>query len=160
MLKIFSKFIIVIVLFTSFQTSAQARRRANDGQILDRSIGQYNRYNTPRKAEKVDYVQITIDDLTEKLALDGFQNAILTKIMHDYNEKAISITEESIPNEAKMEQIKIEKNKMDVKITDMLTDKQKNAFTELKKSNREKKNDKKGKKKKSSEPEDSDNDLF
>lgn len=160
MLKIFSKFIVVIILFTSFQTSAQARRRANDGQILDRSIGQSNRYNTPRKAEKVDYVQITIDDLTEKLALDGFQNAILTKIMHDYNEKAISITEESIPNEAKMEQIKIEKNKMDVKITDMLTDKQKNAFTELKKSNREKKNDKKGKKKKNSEAEDSDNDLF
>ena len=160
MLKIYSNIIIILVLFASFQTNAQSRRRVNDGQILDRSIGQSQRYNTPRKVEQVDYVKITVDNLTEKLALDGFQSAILTKIMQDYNERAIGITEQGIPTEAKLEQIKIEKAKMDVKITDILTDKQKVDFIELKKTNREKKKSKKGKKKKEAESEDSESDLF
>ena len=164
MLKINSTITLLFIIFGSMQLQAQSRRIQNDGSGtgLDRSIGASHRYNTPRKAEPVDYVKLTVDNLTEKLTLDGFQNAILRKIVMDYNETALVITEEIIPNEAKIEKINIEKAKMDVKITEILNEKQKVAFIELKKSNREKnknKKNKKSKKNKESESE-TENELF
>ena len=78
--------------------------------------------------------------------------------MIDYNERLQSITEELIPNDAKQEKINIEKNQMDVKITDILNDKQKIAFEELKNSNKSTKKTKKNKKK--SQSEESESELF
>lgn len=158
MLKIYSKIIFVLVLCGSLQMNAQSRRINNEGGELDRSIGAGQRYNKPRKAQPVDYVKLTVDNLTEKLNLDGFQSAILRKIVIDYNERLQSITEELIPNDAKQEKINIEKNQMDVKITDILNDKQKIAFEELKNSNKSTKKTKKNKKK--SQSEESESELF
>lgn len=160
MFKIYSKIIFVLILCGSLQMNAQSRRINNEGGELDRSIGAGQRYNTPRKAKPVDYVKLTVDNLTEKLNLDGFQSAILRKIVMDYNENLKSIMDEVIPNEAKQEKINIEKNQMDVKITEILNDKQKVAFNDLKKSNKSPKSKKKNKKKKQSEAEESESELF
>ena len=162
MSKLFSILIVFILFLGSNETQGQSRVLNNDGMVLDRSIGAGTRYNTPRKTSSIDVVKTTVDALTEKLKLDGFQVAILQKIVSDYNEKALAATEESIPNEAKLEKINIEKAAMDVKITEILTDKQKVAFIELKKTNREKREGRKSskKRKKSSESEESDSDMF
>lgn len=158
MVKIYSKIIFILFLCGSLQMNAQSRRINNEGGELDRSIGAGQRYNKPRKVQPVDYVKLTVDNLTEKLNLDGFQSAILRKIVIDYNERLQSITEELIPNDAKQEKINIEKNQMDVKITDILNDKQKIAFEELKNSNKSTKKTKKNKKK--SQSEESERELF
>lgn len=160
MLNLIFRTCVLFVVLGSFQMEAQSRRRDPNGGVFDRSIGSGQRQNTHRKVEPVDYTKLAIDNLTEKLALDGFQNAVLKKIMEDYNQKTLSITEQSIPNEAKFEQIKTEKSKTDALIIDMLNEKQKVAFEALKKSNKDKSKKKKNKKKKNSEPEETENELF
>lgn len=162
MFKLFSFLIGITFFLGSSDTQAQSRRMNDDGSVLDRSIGAGTRVNTPRKTSSIDVVKTTVDALTDKLSLDSFQVAILQKIVMDYNEKARAAADESIPNEAKLEKINIEKALMDVKITEILTDKQKVAFIELKKSNREKRENRKTskKKKKSSDSEETENEMF
>lgn len=162
MFRIYSIIAILFVFLGSTDVQGQSRRLNNDGSMLDRSIGARTRYDTPKNTRSIDIVKTTVDALTEKLTLDGFQVAILQKIVSDYNEKALAVTEEAIPTEAKLEKIKIEKAKMDVKITEILNDKQKVDFLELKKSNKEKRENKKTKKKKKkdAESEEAEGEMF
>ena len=154
MFQIFSKIILFFILLTSIQLQAQSGLY-NNGMGLDRSIGSGSRYNTPRKTESIDYVKATVENMTKELKLDGFQNAILKNIIEEYKNTATAVTLEDIPNEAKFEKIKIEKIKMENRITEMLNDDQKVLFENLKNKGKKKKD----KKKKESE-EEQDNELF
>jgi hypothetical protein len=157
---LFSKIIVLVVFVGSFHSYAQFRNNGNQGPGgVDRSIGSSQRYNNPpRKAEAIDYVKITVDKLTEKMTLDGFQSAILKNILEDYKKVTTAIGEEDIPNEAKFEKIKSEKIKMDDRIKEILNEKQKIIFEDLKDSKSDTK--KKKNKKKQTNAEDTENELF
>lgn len=146
MMKIISKIFVVFAVLFSTQTYAQYYQ-SNSGTGMDRSIGAQNRYNNKSTKEKpVDYVKIMVDNMTEKLNLDGFQSAIAKNLIEDYTKSVEEISLENIPNDAKIEKIKIAKNTMESKFGEIFTDKQKVLFEELKNKNLTKKSKKKNKK--------------
>ena len=146
MMKIISKISILFAVLLSTQTHAQYYQ-SNSGAGVDRSIGAETRYNDkPTKAEPVDYVKIMVDNMTEKLNLDGFQSAIVKKLIEDYTKTVEAISLENIPNDAKTEKSNIAKNTMESKFGEIFTDKQKVLFEELKNKNLTKKSKKKNKK--------------
>ena len=149
---IFKKILIFSVLIVGLVTQAQSGRMNGNPNGLDRSIGGGQRFNnTPKKSEPVDYVKLTVDNLTEKLNLDGFQSAILKNILEEYQKTTTAIAEENIPNQGKLEKIKSEKLKMDEHIKEILNDDQKKLFSELKDTKLDKKKKKNRKKDSDSE---------
>ena len=163
MFKLIFPIITVFTLLSSFQSEAQSRRYGSDGQIIENGNGTGPRSNNGPNGgkEKVDYTKLMIDNLTKRLSLDAFQNAILGKIFEEYNEKVVQISSENIPIEAKSEKIKTAQTAMDDRITEILTEEQKSAFVAMKDAKKDdKKGNKKNKKKKNSESEEDDNELF
>ncbi len=142
---------LLVFLAGSLQTFAQFRNNGNPGGV-DRSIGAANRYNKPKKQEPIDYAKAMSENLTEKLELDGFQSAIVKNLIDDYVKKANEIGLMDIPNDAKTEKSNNERLTMEAKLTEILNEKQKLLFEDLKNKKSDKK--KKGKKKKESSEED------
>jgi len=136
-------FTILFTLFISNNVSAQYRNNRNG---LDRSMMSGQGNPTPKKKKPIDQVQVTTERLTTELNLDGFQSAVLKTIVEDYKNASTSIMEEQIPNELKYEKLTSANNKMEAKILEILNDKQKVKFAELKNTAESK--DKKDKKKK------------
>ncbi len=144
-------FIILLTLFVSNNASAQYRNNRNG---LDRSMMSGQGNPTPKKKKPVDQVQVTTERLTTELNLDGFQSAIVKTIVEDYKNTSTAIMEEQVPNELKYEKLTAANNKMEAKILEILNDKQKVKFAELKdKAQNKEKKEKKKKKGKQEEEE-------
>ena len=140
----------ILILFTFLVSNFANAQYRNNG--MDRSIGGQNQNYAPKKNQKpIDQVQASTDKLTKELNLDGFQAAVLKNIIEDYKNTSTSITAQQIPDEAKFEKLKIENEKMEAKILEILNDEQKIKFKELK--NKAEKKDKKKKKGKKDEEE-------
>lgn len=140
----------ILILFTFLVSNFANAQYRNNG--MDRSIGGQNQNYAPKKNQKpIDQVQASTDKLTKELNLDGFQAAVLKNIIEDYKNTSTSITAQQIPDEAKFEKLKIENEKMEAKILEILNDEQKTKFKELK--NKAEKKDKKKKKGKKDEEE-------
>jgi len=139
--------ILLVFLAGSLQTFAQLRNDGSQGPAgLDRSIGAGTRYSKPKKQEPVDYVKVMSEDLTQKLELDAFQSAIIKNLIDDYVKKTTEIGMMDIPNDAKTEKSNVERLAMEAKFAEILNEKQKALFEDLKNKKTDKK--KKGKKKK------------
>ncbi|CAM3959351.1 hypothetical protein FLAN108750_01450 [Flavobacterium antarcticum] len=147
MMNIFSKIVVLFIVFSSVQSYAQYYNPNSRGG-LDRSIGAENRYSKEPKKEPVDYVKVMADNLTDKLKLDGFQSAIVKNLIEEYVKNVNEIGLENIPNDAKVEKSQIARTTMEEKFTAIFSEKQKVLFEELKDKNTSKKNDKKNKKSK------------
>lgn len=144
MKKMFSKIIVFFIVLISAQTYAQYYN-SNPGGGVDRRIGRQNTNGVPSKKEPVDYAKIMLDDITNTLKLDGFQNAIVKNLITDYLKNANEIASEPIPEDAKMEKTLIARTKMEDKFTEIFTEKQKILFQEMKDKNSGKKKSKKSK---------------
>jgi hypothetical protein len=145
MKKLLLNIIAIIILLGSGEAFSQSQNnRRQTG--LDKDMGIDSKYQAPMKRESVDIVKITTDNMTEKLKLDTFQSAIVRNAIEDFIKKTNDIVIENIPNEAKAEKSKIARENMDSKIAEVLTEKQKIAFQELKNSDKEKPKKKKRKK--------------
>lgn len=155
MKKIVLNVIVLLMTVVSFSASAQYQNNQM-GSGLDRTMGTDGRYNAPRSKEKTDYTKLMVTNLTKQLSLDSFQNAILTKIFEEYNQKIGILSAENIPVEAKSEKFKIAQTALDVRIIEILTDKQKETFTEMKDAKKNKKN----KKKKGSDSDETEHEMF
>jgi hypothetical protein len=142
MKKLFSYIIIGIFLLGSLSSFAQYQNNGRRNGV-DRRIPTTN---SSVKKEPIDRVQLMTDNMTTKLKLDGFQSAIVKNTIEDYLKTINAITIEDIPNVAKGEKAKIAQDLMQVKFVEILNDKQKILFEELKnQENPKKKKDKKGK---------------
>lgn len=150
MKNLISSFILLAFIASSLQTFAQFRNNGNAGGV-DRSIGSSTRYNKPKKQEPIDYAKVMSENLTEKLELDGFQSAIIKNLIDDYVKKTTEIGMMDIPNDAKTEKSNNERLAMEAKLIEILNEKQKLLFEDLKNKKTDKK--KKGKKKKESSEE-------
>lgn len=145
MKKLLLNIIAIIILLGSGEAFSQSQNnRRQTG--LDKDMGIDSKYQAPMKRESVDIVKVTTDNMTEKLKLDTFQSAIVRNAIEDFIKKNNDIAIENIPNEAKAEKSKIARENMDSKIAEVLTEKQKIAFQELKNSDKEKPKKKKRKK--------------
>lgn len=132
----------LLVFFSLLLSSYANAQYGNTG--MDRRIsGQTGDFKSKKNDKPLDYVQLSTDNLTKTLNLDGFQSAIVKTILEDFKDKTLAISTEEIPDEGKNEKIKIETEKMETKILEVLNKEQKITFQELKD-----KKDKKGKKKK------------
>lgn len=141
-IKIASLLIFFTLLASNF---ANAQYRNRNG--LDRSMMSGQGNPTPKKQKPVDQVLATTERLTSELNLDGFQSAIVKTIVEDYKNTSTAIMEEQVPNELKYEKLTAANNKMEAKILEILNDKQKVKFAELKdKVQKKDKKKKKGKK--------------
>lgn len=149
MKNLISNVFLLVFLAGSLNAFAQFRNNGNPGGV-DRSIGASTRYNKPKKQETIDYAKVMSENLTEKLELDGFQSAIIKNLIDDYVNKANEIGMMDIPNDAKTEKSNVERLAMEAKLTEILNEKQKLLFEDLKNKKSDKK---KGKKKKESKEE-------
>jgi len=153
-IKIASLLILFTLLASNF---ANAQYRSRNG--LDRRMMSGQGQNpSPKKQKPVDQVQVTTDRMTTDLNLDGFQSAVLKNIVEDYKNASTSIMEEQIPNELKYEKLTAANNKMEAKILEILNDKQKVKFAELKNAAESK--DKKDKKKKKGKKEEEESETI
>lgn len=143
---------LLLILFVFLFSNGSNAQFGGGG--LDRSISGQNSFKPSKKNEKpIDYVQVSVDNLTKNLNLDGFQAAIVKTILEDFKDKTITITGEEIPSEAKDEKMKIERDKMEAKIMDVLTKEQKVTYQEIKNKVGKKEKKKKNKKDEVEEPE-------
>lgn len=145
-----STLLVLFVLLFSNTSSAQYRNRNG----LDRRMMAGQGGNpSPKKQKPVDQVQVTTERLTTDLELDGFQSAIVRTVVEDYKNSSTAIMEEQVSNEIKYEKLASANMKMEAKILEILNDKQKEKFAEMKDKaqNKDKKEKRKKKGKKEEE---------
>ena len=147
-----ASFILVLTLFLSNEANAQYRNNRNG---LDRSMMSGQGNPSPKKKKPVDQVQVTTERLTTDLELDGFQSAIVRTVVEDYKNSSTAIMEEQVSNEIKYEKLTAANMKMETQIMEILNEKQKVKFAELKEKsqNKDSKKDKKKKKNKKDQEE-------
>lgn len=132
MIKLFSKFLLILILIGSIQTYAQFQNGRGVGGGLDRDdLSTQNRYNEAKNRPPVDYVKVMSDNLTDKLKLDGFQSAIVKNLIEDFIKKSNEIMQENIPQEAKVEKTGIARKTMEARFQEIFTDQQKALFEEF-----------------------------
>ena len=143
----------LLVLFTLLVSGVVNAQYYGNGGMDRRISGQTGDFKPKKNDKPVDYVQISVDNLTKNLNLDGFQSAIVKTIIEDFKDKTVAISMEEIPNEGKDEKMRIEKEKMETKILDVLNKEQKITFQELKDKSGKKDKKKKKENKEESETE-------
>ena len=100
-----------------------------EGQV-NRNIGRS--YDTPKKKKQPDYVELSVQHLTENLSLDSFQEAVVKDILKSSQVEQEKILLLEIPNESKNEQLLAIRENVNNKITAILNPNQIEKFEALK----------------------------
>ncbi|MFP9098053.1 hypothetical protein ACLI09_03275 [Flavobacterium sp. RHBU_24] len=87
----------------------------------------------PKKAEKPDYIALTVDYYTKELSLDGFQAAAVREVIKSHIGELDSIMQDTETTDAeKKDRAQDVNEKIDAEIFRMLSESQKEKFTKLK----------------------------
>lgn len=110
-------------MLLSFSVSAQ----------MHRGVGRQQYKNNKKKAEKVDYIQQTVDYLEKELSLDTFQTAAVKEIIENERGAFTALGENSDlqPNERRDKNLEIF-NRIDSKMIPLLSDEQAKKYQKLK----------------------------
>ena len=94
--------VVLFLVFFSTETVAQTTPYYRTG--VDRSIDTQRRApktKNKKAKEKLDIVEVTVEQLDKKLNLDDFQKAAIRVIYNDNKDEILGIAGEDIPDEAK-----------------------------------------------------------
>ena len=144
----FKIFTGLVFLFSLTSYAQFHNNRSASG--LDRNVGSQNRYKNSQK-EPIDYAKVMSENLTEKLKLDAFQSSVVKNLIKDFLKESADISQENIPQDAKIEKTNIARATMETKFAAIFSDEQKVLFEELMTANKSQNNKKKKKKKDSSD---------
>ena len=130
------KFLFIIAFLAGSLTASAQYYNPYYGQGsnpgLDRSItAQPRTPSKKKKEEKVDIVEMTVERLSKKLNLDGFQKAAVKVIYNENKDEIMGLADEDIPYEAKKEKGRELTEKIDAKIMALLNDDQKKIYQEM-----------------------------
>lgn len=127
--------ILVLFIFLSGTTTAFSQyynQGATGGVNRDIASQRYKGNNNKRKAQKdVDIVEITVNNLAEKLNLDDFQKAAVTVIYNDNKDAIMSIATEDSPRKAKEDKAREISEKIDTEILKLLSEEQAKKYQEI-----------------------------
>jgi hypothetical protein len=111
------QFIIVILLITSFKMTAQY------GNNESRPY-----YPNPKKGEKIDPIDSSINYLKKELILDDFQAAAIKTLIAENQNEVEKIIELQILHDEKVDRVKALREKLDSQIKNLLSENQKKQF--------------------------------
>lgn len=98
---------------------------------IDQQRSKPRTYNKERRNKKIDIVEVTVQQLDEKLQLDDFQKAALTVIYNENKDAILGIAEEDIPTRAKRDKAKDMTEKIDKEIFKLLNKEQSEKYQEI-----------------------------
>jgi len=113
--------IIIILLLGASNVQSQ----------VNRNVGRS--YDTPKKKKKnIDYVELSVQQLSQTLSLDSFQEAVVKDILKSSKVEQEKILLLEIPNESKNEQLLAVRDDVNKKIIAVLNPNQIEKFEEMK----------------------------
>ena len=113
---------------------------------VDRTVGRTPQYHREKpKADKKDFVELTLEYLKEKLSLDSFQEAAIKVYLIENQTNAEKIHNSDISNDDKKIKFEEAVKDFDEKLLKILNPEQIKVFEELTKKNKEKTKKKKNK---------------
>ena len=116
---------LVLILFLLLAGASNVQAQVN------RNVGRS--YDTPNKKKKnIDYVALSVQQLSKELTLDGFQEAVIKDILKSSTVEQEKILLLEIPNESKNEQLLAVRDEVNKKIIAVLTPIQIEKFEEMK----------------------------
>ena len=118
-----TRLILILFLLLAGASNVQAQ--------VNRNVGRS--YDTPNKKKKnIDYVALSVQQLSKELTLDGFQEAVIKDILKSSTVEQEKILLLEIPNESKNEQLLAVRDEVNKKIIAVLTPIQIEKFEEMK----------------------------
>lgn len=116
---------VVFLVFFSSEAFAQTMPYRTGG--VDRTIDTQRRApktKNKKPKEKLDIVEVTVEQLDKKLHFDDFQKAAVRVIYNEHKDEILGISGEDIPYEAKEEKAENIAQKIDKQILELLSKEQ------------------------------------
>ena len=126
--------ILAILFLVMFSAEAIAQTTPYYRTGVDRRIDTQRRApktKNKKAKEKLDIVEVTIDQLDKKLHLDDFQKAAVRVIYNENKDEILGIAGEDIPDEAKKEKANRISEKIDKQILELLSKEQTVIYQEM-----------------------------
>lgn len=126
--------IVVIVFLVMFSGEAFSQIMPYSRAGVDRNIDTQRRApktKNKKPKEKLDIVEVTVEQLDKKLHFDDFQKAAVKVIYDENKEEILGIANEDIPYEAKEEKAEKIAQKIDKQILELLSKEQAVIYQEI-----------------------------
>jgi hypothetical protein len=125
---------LLMGLFASTELSAQRYSGSGTTGGVNRSLtGQYSGNKKKKQDQKTDeqYLDESIEKLSEELTLDNFQEAVIKQLLLDEEEKTKKIIAEDIPNDSKSQKMTASREILNGKIKEILNPEQREKFEKM-----------------------------
>ena len=131
------KYLKILILLFSMCFSAEAFAQVMPYRTVggvDRTIDTQRRApktKSKKPKEKLDIIEVTIEQLDKKLHFDDFQKAAVRVIYNENKDEILGISSEDIPYEAKEEKAEKIAQKIDRQILELLSKEQTVIYQEM-----------------------------